>query len=377
MSEDSASDEMERRSDHPLRRRVAESLSSSPVKPAWGLSGAALAAFGLAYWLGDAIGPEGTAIGSAITALFVAVAALAAPRGARIRGAPAAAIIVLVGLFLAHLSTGDPVIAGLAMAAVMFLAAISRAGGVIPAVLGALLGGAYFIPALVGYAYDISTPDTLLLGAIGAVAGLVVVLLLAWFVDPLDLPKPASQPGRKEQADGETGPLARIVRAATTRSRIRTYAFRRAVLLGIAIGVYEATGNHNVFWITLAIFAVLGPDESSTWSKALNRSTGTIVGALILGALAQVLPSEVVIAIGGLALIVAVAFYARNYAVYSAGVAMLVVALYGVSDDEFIRWAGLRILDTAIGATLAIASLYLIPYLGKEPPDGATGTGSS
>lgn len=361
------------RRQRPVGRRVAASLASSPVDPAWGLSGAALAAFGLGYGVGEMLGPEGTAIGSAITALFIAVAGLAAPKGTRSKAAPAAAIIAFVGVVLAHLTTGDPVISGLAMAGVMFLASISRAGGVIPAVFGALLGSAYFLPALVGYTNDVSTPDTLLLGVIGAGSALVTVGLLARLVDPLELPKPSSGSAEGSSSRDDKGSLARIAAAALTRSADRAYAVRRALLLGVAIGLYQASGSHNVFWVALAIFAVLGPDEASTWGRALNRSIGTIAGALLLGALAQVLPAEVVIGIGGIALIVAVAFYARNYAVYSAGVAMLVVALFGASDDQFFHWAGLRILDTAIGAAIAIASLYLIPYRDTGGSDGEPG----
>ncbi len=143
-------------------------------------------------------------------------------------------------------------------------------------------------------------------------------------------------------------------------------------MIGTAVGVYQISGNHNVFWVALTLFAVLGPDEASTWTKALNRSVGTIAGALLVGALAQVLEPQIVIGIGIAALIIGVSFMKRNYAVYSAGIAMLIVALFGFGDDQFFEWAGLRILDTVIGVTIAIASLYLLPYRDHEGPEGAT-----
>jgi uncharacterized membrane protein YgaE (UPF0421/DUF939 family) len=72
------------------------------------------------------------------------------------------------------------------------------------------------------------------------------------------------------------------------------------------------------------------------------------------------------------ALTVGISFMKRNYAVYSAGMAMLIVALFGASDDQFFGWAGLRILDTIIGVTIAIASLYLLPYRDHDGPEEAT-----
>ncbi len=349
-----------------LTDRLTSALSSNPVPPAWGLALAGLAGGGLGFATGAAIdGPSATAVGASMTALFVTITGLAAPRGGRAKAVPVIATIVLTGRMLAHVSTGDPVVAGLAMAAVMFLSAIGFAGGPIAAVVGSLLGMAYFIPAVIGYTTGLSTSDTLVVGLLGIGASLLTVAALSRVVEP---PAPAGGPPTQEKAPVGASPLARIFDAARTSSAIRAYAIRRAIVVGAAVGAYQATGNHNAFWVALTVFVVLGPDESSTWDKALTRSAGTIAGALFLGALAQVLPADAVIAIGVIALLVGIGFFQRNYAVYSAGIAMVVVALFGAGDDQFLTWAGLRILDTVAGATIAIASLYLIPYRGGDGP---------
>jgi hypothetical protein len=257
------------------------------------------------------------------------------------------------------------------MALVMFVSALSVAGGKAVAVIGTVLGTAYFIPAVVGYTADLSTLETALQGIFGIAAGLVTVALLARFVKPLETPAKPQSGGTSDGATG-AGPLHLMLAAAGTRSPLRAYAVRRAMVIGLAVGVYQASGSHNVFWVALTLFAVLSPDESSTWGKALSRSVGTIAGALLLGALAQVLEPQIVIGIGVAALIVGISFMKRNYAVYSAGMAMLIVALFGASDDQFFGWAGLRILDTIIGVTIAIASLYLLPYRDHDGPEEAT-----
>ncbi|MFZ9669457.1 MAG: FUSC family protein [Solirubrobacterales bacterium] len=358
---------------HSLRSRAATALSSKPVQPAWGLSAGALLAFGLGFLAARAAGLEEAALGGAITALFVGIAGLASPKGLRFKAAGATALIVFLGLILAHLTTGEPIVAGVAMALVMFSAAIVRAAGPVPALLGVLLGAAYFIPATIGYTTDISTPNTLLLGLVGIAAGLVTVIVLARPVDPIELQPGTSAPTADTGGDESGTPLQLIGAAIRGRTPIRAYAFRRGLVIGVAVAVYLATGNHNAFWIALTIFVVLGPDEASTLEKALNRSVGTIAGALLLGALAQFLPTEIVVGIGVIALVISVAFMLRNYAIYSAGIAMLIVALFGASDQAFIEWAGLRILDTLIGATIAIASLYLLPSKPGEKPSEQKG----
>ena len=350
-----------------VKSRIASSLSSNPVRPAWGLSLGGLIGGGLGFSIGSQLLPTEAAVGAGVTAILVTAIGLATPRGLRSKLAPLTGLIALVALLLAHLGTGSPLVSGLAMGAVMFVSAISSAGGRAVAVIGTVLGTAYFIPAVVGYTADISTPDTALQGILGVAAGLLTVALLARFVEPLEAPG-TPQPDARLEGKDDTGPLHAMLAAARTRSPLRAYAVRRAIVIGIAVGVYQASGSHNVFWVALTLFAVLSPDESSTWGKALNRSVGTIAGALLVGALAQVLEPEIVIGIGVAALIIGVSFMKRNYAVYSAGMAMLIVALFGASDNQFFEWAGLRILDTVIGVTIAIASLYLLPYRDDDGP---------
>lgn len=355
-----------------VKSRIANSLSSNPVRPAWGLSLGGLVGGVLGFAAGGLVLPTEAAVGAGVTAILVTAIGLATPRGLRSKLAPLTGLITLVALFLAHLATGSPLVSGLAMGAVMFVSAISSAGGKAIGVIGTVLGTAYFIPAVVGYTADISTPDTILQGIIGVAAGLVTVALLARFIKPLETP-PKQQPNQKLDASNDSGPLHAMLAAARTRSPLRAYAVRRAIVVGIAVGIYQASGSHNVFWVALTLFAVLSPDESSTWGKALNRSVGTIAGALLVGALAQVLEPQIMIGIGAAALIVGISFMQRNYAVYSAGMAMLIVALFGASDNQFFEWAGLRILDTGIGVAIAIASLYLLPYRDNDGPEHEKG----
>ena len=62
----------------------------------------------------------------------------------------ASAVVATVGLLIAELGTGSPVLAGIAMAVVCLLTSLSFAGGKIAKVVGLMLGTAYFLPAALG-----------------------------------------------------------------------------------------------------------------------------------------------------------------------------------------------------------------------------------
>src|SRR5690606_2177467 len=100
--------------------------------------------------------------------------------------------------------------------------------------------------------------------------------------------RPAAEPG---SGDGP-GPAARMWASVRTLGPEVRFGLRRGLLLGTALAIYQATEDHNVFWVMLTIFIVLQPGPAATASKALRRSAGTIAGALAVTVLAQVLPAE-------------------------------------------------------------------------------------
>ena len=130
--------------------------------------------------------------------------------------------------------------------------------------------------------------------------------------------------------------------------------------LGVAMGIFQINSNQNVFWIMLTIFIVLGPDRASSWQKALKRSGGVIVGALVISGLSEVLPAEVIFGLAAFALLGGVLYLQRNYTVWAAGITFVVLTLFGAQDHDFIIWAERRVVDTLIGATIALLVGYLV-----------------
>jgi MFS family permease len=307
-------------------------------------------------------------VAAGLTSVFVVAAAMAAPQPATFRAGIASGLVASLALVLAHLAGSIPVVAGIAMAAVAFLTSVAIAGGPLAGAIGSIIGLSYFLPAVLTLTVGYSSGRTAELSLVGLAAGFAVVTVILLAQKSFGKrPRVEGQPATRESAKKSEGPgpLALIAEAIRHPSPERNYAIRRALLLGVGLWLYLATENHNVFWVLLTIFVVLKPDMEQTWTKAISRSSGTIAGALAVGLLAQVLPSQVVVGMAVASLLVTLAYYRRNYAVYAAGISFLVIALLGDQQGDFLNWAVLRAGDTILGATIAIAAVYFI-LPGKE-----------
>lgn len=352
-------------------RKGVRGSEPGAAKPQWGLAGLTLGALLTAGGVAAALGFGQTSLLAGLVALFVLAATLSAPRVAATRAAVTVAALTTGALLLAHFGSGAPLTAGLAMAAVMFTAGVSRAGGPVVAAAGTVLGTAYFLPASLDLPAGSSIAALTTVSLIGLIAGLLLFVTVLF--SGLAPPAPGERSGGAEEPRPQ--PLKAITKEIRSGGPGVRYALRRALLLGVAMAIYQVDNNHNVFWVMLTIFIVLEPDPSSTWAKSLQRGSGALAGSIAVGALAQVAPAEVVVAFAVVAVIVGLAFYRSNYAIYAAGVSFLVVALLGSDGGSFFGWAALRVADTAIGIAIAIVSVHVIlpDRAAPQASEGASG----
>lgn len=316
---------------------------------------------GLAFGGATLIGEQKNVLGAGLIALLTVVVALASPREKLWRAALIIGLSTFAMLLLATATIGVPVLAGMSMFGVAYAGTMIGAAGQRLSVAGTLISMAYLIPAATGTARDLSIPKAAELGLVGLLAaaisiGLIMLIRIASGKEP-ETGAPEDQPS----VAAPQAPIRDQVRSALSfGDPTFRYAIRRASALAIAMGIFAATNNHNVFWVMLTMFIVLQPDEATSWHKALSRSVGVLIGAILVAGLGQFLPAEVIIGLGIVVLFVGLAWYQRSYTVFSAGISFTVVAIFGASDGSFANWAGLRVLDTLIGATIALVVGYLV-----------------
>ena len=347
----------------------ADRESGSKPKPDWMLAVSATVAFNLGAALSLlAGGSTDEVVAPGMTALLVAVAAHYSPRGIALKAAVVIGVLVFLVLMLALATTGHVILAGVTMAVLSFITAMGQASDRVTAGVSSVLLVGYLIPAVVGVTWDRNFETAITLGITGLVAGLVVAIGLILL---------KRKEKHEELADSEhrekTSQLQKLLTAIRRPGPVRRYAIERALLLGGGMAVYQATESHSVFWVLLTMFIVLQPDAASTWQKAVQRASGVIAGALAVGLLGQVLPGEVLIGFGLVALLVGAAYMQVDYRIWSAGISFLIIAIFGTTNehgDGLATWVGLRILDTMIGVTIAVVGTYLI-----RPRDKSKGPG--
>lgn len=337
----------------------------------WGFVAIAVPVMGLAVGGAALIGESKNALGSGLIALLTVVAALATPRETPWRAATLIGGATFLMLLLANATIAIPVLAGLSMFMVAFLGAMIGGAGQALSVAGIFVSMAYLLPAATGIAKDLSFPKAVELGLVGLGAAFIAIAVITAVraikgraeeeKEAAGEGSPAAdEPEATGSAEAAPSAAAQFRAALSLHNQTFRYALRRAVALGIAMGIYAATGNHNVFWIMLTIFIVLQPDRASSWHKALSRSVGVMIGAIIVAGLGQFLPSEAIIGLAIVVLLVGFAWYRRSYTVFAAGLSFTVVAIFGASDGSFADWAALRIADTLVGAVIALLVGYLV-----------------
>ena len=326
---------------------------------AWGLTALAVVSMGAGGGVAFAAGYGSNSLAAGFVTVFVVASAVLSVRERLWYAGMISAVATFLMLLLAYVTTGAPVAAGIAMTLVAFFGAILAAGSSALGVAGMLLSLAYFLPAATSTTRGLDLARAVELGLIGVGAGLVVVgLLVALRAIRGKSPNKAEKDAAYAAAN--PAPMAAIGASLRQRDDIFRYALRRSLALGVAMGIFQINSNHNVFWIMLTMFIVLGPDRASSWQKAVQRSGGVIIGALVISGLAQILPVEAMIGLAIVALLGGFLYVQRNYMVYAAGLTFMVLTIFGAKDANFTGWAERRVVDTLIGATIALLVGYLV-----------------
>ena len=329
----------------------------------WRLMAAIIVGIGAGFAVAHALGFGDAAAQSAI----VAALTLAAGSSGRPRTAvPVAAIlgvIVVAYSTLGALTTGYPLAAALAMAFVAFTTSVMTAAPPVGLLVGLVSSYAYFLVTGVGVIESRAVGGTLpqigLLGLIGLLTGLALVALRAGTEQLL-----GTAPSRPhDQAPSLLAPMVASVRTFDSHAKD---GVRRALALGVAMYGFQSLGTHNAFWVMLTVFVILAPNGRTTVQVAAIRVAGTFVGVISVVALAQLLPEGAAAPLGVIALAISLAASSRSSTVSAACGAAAGAVFTALPSGDFTGYAAARLLDTLIGAAVALAAGWLL-WPGSPP----------
>jgi uncharacterized membrane protein YccC len=138
-----------------------------------------------------------------------------------------------------------------------------------------------------------------------------------------------------------------------------------SVLLAVLLA--ELLNMDDRWWVAISAYVVMRADWRSSLSRALQRMTGTIGGAILAALIAPwVVPSMLLYALS-LALVAGIGVYralgsTRSYAWLLAAVTALLVLADTLHDAQVHRIALLRVADVAVGTFASLSVSGLIQF---------------
>ncbi|KGX84704.1 FUSC family protein [Pontibacillus marinus] len=174
------------------------------------------------------------------------------------------------------------------------------------------------------------------------------------------------EPDSTEENEDEEVSEEEGMNAATKKAIQALVACSLSIVLGYIISPIQP------YWIVLTSFIVLLGTESvgRTYIKGMERSIGTVIGAVFGFMLANLVSGRAALEITLLFIVVFFAFYLLtvSYTSTSLFITMLIAFLYDILLGGIsIELLGARVIDTIVGSALALgAAAFILPTKTKD-----------
>lgn len=133
-----------------------------------------------------------------------------------------------------------------------------------------------------------------------------------------------------------------------------TTAVILAYILGTAIGI------KNTYWILLTLIVIMRPYYGLTKERSINRVIGTLIGAVIATGIIFLTQNPIIYGIlAAVSLTIAFSLIQQSFRSAAAFITINVIFIYSLLTPNAIEIIQYRVLDTALGAVLAIIANYL------------------
>jgi len=307
--------------------------------------------------LGGALPDVRGALLAALTGAVVAASGSAGPSGISRRVALISAGLALGLTFVAFATGGHPAWAALAMAVVALLTSLAAAAGPLAGLLGFLGSLAYFLVATMARVANLFELVSLRWAAahiaVGCVAGLIVVLVgTAW--------RRRSEPEEARAATTPPIPLRAMWQSLRSFDEHARDGVRRAIPLAILMFLFQREGGRDAFWIFFAAYIVLLSTGKAQKGLAAVRVGSTLFGVVALAVASLVVPGRVLFSLGVVILFAGIGL-SPAYAIVGGGLTSIgSILMAGAPTGDVTAWAGNRLVDVALGCSIALLATYLL-----------------
>ncbi|WP_349664115.1 FUSC family protein [Cellulophaga lytica] len=132
-----------------------------------------------------------------------------------------------------------------------------------------------------------------------------------------------------------------------------------AIIFGFVIG--SILDIKNAYWIVLTIIVIMRPNYGLTKERSKNRIIGTIIGAVIATIIVLITQNTIVyMVLAVLSLTFAFSLIQQSYKAGAAFITLNIVFVYALLDPNAFSVIQYRVIDTVIGAGIAVFANYII-----------------
>ncbi|MEJ1222815.1 FUSC family protein [Sediminicola sp. 1XM1-17] len=144
-------------------------------------------------------------------------------------------------------------------------------------------------------------------------------------------------------------------------SPICRHALRLTIAVGVGFLLGTLLGIRNPYWIVLTLIVLMRPSFGLTKERAKERIIGTLIGAAVAVIIILITDNTLVYQIlAVISLTLAFSLIVQSYRSAAAFITLFIIFVYALINPNSFQVVQYRILDTAIGAVLAVIANYTL-----------------
>ncbi|WPR72914.1 FUSC family membrane protein [Flavobacterium sp. NG2] len=156
-------------------------------------------------------------------------------------------------------------------------------------------------------------------------------------------------------------PINTLIENFSFSSTIFRHSVRITITILIGYMIGKVLPFQNVYWIILTIVVIMRPGYGLTKERTYHRFIGTLVGGFIAFSLLSIIPNTTIIGVLCiLAMILGFSFNPSNYKIGTTFITIHVIFIFAILTPDMDNLIQYRILDTIVGAILAILANYFL-----------------
>ncbi|MCM4169596.1 hypothetical protein DHD08_18095 [Arenibacter sp. H213] len=151
-----------------------------------------------------------------------------------------------------------------------------------------------------------------------------------------------------------------VLENLSIKSPIFRHSLRLTTAIILAYISGTALGIINTYWILLTLIVIMRPYYGLTKERSINRIIGTLAGAVIATIIILLTQNPVVYGVlAAISLTIAFSLIQQSYRSAAAFITINVIFVYSLITPNAFEVIQYRVLDTVLGAVLAVVANYL------------------